>query len=336
MDTTQVKTFWQRPEGTTGKILVGLAIALGAFGFIHFNVMGILATLAYQGMKLVYSLAAIGLLGMVVTAKRPRTLLFYAFESLSRAITRNFVEIDPVGILRSFVRDMESKRQTVKKAIESMMAVRQKAAAQRDQKQKEMVDAIKNASAAQTIGNLEKLRELTERAGRRKATIERLDESIVFAGDSIATLQRVDRVIEYHINTSKDEADELEQNNEMALAELAATHAANEALGDTDKLNVRDMARDVINDRTAKARASVEALMENTRSIQGDMDLSNMAQMQEGMRMLQQLQASVSGAEADQIGGKKPVQATARVLTGGTENVTVIANRWADRLNAKK
>jgi hypothetical protein len=336
MDTTQVKSFWQRPEGTTGKILVGLMIALASVGFIHFNVMGILAQLAADTFKLMISLCGIAFVGMVVTAKRPRTLLFYALQSLSRAITRNFVEIDPVGILRAFVKDMETKRQTVKKATESMMMVRQKATQQRNLKEKEMMDALKLAEAAQQIGNVEKFKETTERAGRRQARIGQLDENITFANDSIQTLQRVDRVIEYHINNATDEADDLESDNELAIQMLAASHAANEALGDSDKLDVRDMARDVIIDKTAKAKASVEALMENTRSMQGDMDLNNIALMQDGMRKLQQLREGVGKEEQAALlsGGKKPLQATARVLTNGAQDGTVNAtNRWANRLN---
>lgn len=338
MDTNnQLKSFWQRPEGTTGKVLVVGALAL--LGFLVFHFMGAISDFLVDTMRAAYAGAALLVLGFIVTSKRMRTLLFYALETISSTITKVFVEIDPVGILRAFVKDMQEKRKTVSKAIEAMMGVKNKSVEQKKLKTKEMNDALKLADAAQQVGNMEKLQELTERVGRRQKRISQLDENIQFSDESIEALKRVDRVIEYHINNATDEADDMESDYDLAIQTIAATHAANEALGDTDKLTVRNMAVDVIRDKVATATASVDRLLETTRSVQGEMDLSQLSLMQDGVKKLNELRAGVQEQEQEALraGGKKPLQASARVLTPGEMNTTIVpsGNRWADRLKTK-
>jgi hypothetical protein len=323
--------FWKRPEGTAAKVIVAGLVLGGVVLFAHF--LPFLIALAENTLYLAGLLGLIGLLGIIVTAERPRTLLFFALQMISRAITRCFVNIDVETILRAFVSDMKKQRVKVTTAITAMMGVRQKSKAKKSLKEKEMADFIRLADVAT---NDEKLNELTEKIGRRQRAIEQSDENIAFADETIAALQRVDRVIEYHINNSEDEMNELLEDNEMALQMLAATHAAGAVLGESDKLEIRNMAADVIRDRSAKARGEVESLLESTRSVQGEIDLNQLALRADGKAKLAALKAELNKAETQSLAPKKAT-ATARVLTEGPAGVTVTAspNRWANRLSVK-
>ena len=101
------RSYWKRPEGKVGMaILAGLGAVLG-WGFIR--VLPQLIQLAENTLYLAFLLGALALVyAMVFVWDRPRTLLFYGLQMISRWVTGNFVELDPVSILKSFVKQMKS------------------------------------------------------------------------------------------------------------------------------------------------------------------------------------------------------------------------------------
>lgn len=296
MDTPKKNSFWNRPEGTTGKaILWGLGIGAAA---LLWKFSGAIISLLVNVYIIGGLLLGLYILYLVVSSERFSTLLFYMLQSISRAITSMWVEFDPVAILESFIKDMKDKLETVDTAITKMMTVRQKAAKERETADREMRDFINKANVADQAGNMEAERDvLAAKAGRRKKMIEDADSNLKYTSDAIATLQRVRNLVVYHIENSEDEAKYLKSSNEQALAMIAATAAASEALGDTDKLDVKNMARDVILDRTATARGQVESLMEFTRNMSTDMNLTDLTYKSDGAKMLADLQKSLNTAE---------------------------------------
>jgi len=348
MDSTTKTSFWQRPEGTTGKLLIGAIVA--GIGYAAYVFLPFLITLAQNTLYLGFLVGVIAALYYIVfVAERPRTLLFFALQGISRWLTSFVVAVDPVGILQSFIKDMQNKRKDVVVAIKGMEQLRSKVRQQINLKTKERDDAAQMALAAkkrleqggldasQISGLQIKLQEYAERVGRRDKAINTLQTYAQQAEQGITALTRIDNVIQYHISNSTDEMEELKTDNELALMSLAATRAANDALGDSDKLDVKSMAVDVIRDRTAKATSEVEHLIESTRSIQGDMDLEKLAVSTAGMQRIMELNQRISQAESE---ATLPRQAKARVLSSGTVTdsapVAPTQNQWAELLKKKQ
>jgi hypothetical protein len=332
MDTqSSIKSFWERPEGTTGKVVIGAVVAVGAFALYHF--LPFLITLAENTIYLGVLIGILALMYMIATSTRVKSLVFYGFNMICRSITSVFVNLDPVAILEAFVRDMKNKRKVVQQAIESMMAVRNKSEQARRQKAKEMEEAMRMATVAESQPNMEeKVEELTAKIGRREQAVNALQTNVDFANETIATLQRIDRVIEYHINNSADEAEQLKQDNDMALSMLQATAAANEALGDTDKLDVRNMAAEVIRGRVAKATAEVENLLNATRSVQGEMDLSKLTLQANGRVKLDELRNKLKSAES----GTSLTSGAAPVYLPAGSTPTIVGNKWSARVKVPR
>src|ERR1700744_3233176 len=107
---SKVKSFWSRPEGTTGMITlaaggVGLFFVLKLFGDA---ILGGLNT----GIDILGKGLTFGALGLVfaaflflVTTSKVQTLVSYMFKSAMRAVTGTFVEIDPIGIMKGYIDD---------------------------------------------------------------------------------------------------------------------------------------------------------------------------------------------------------------------------------------
>jgi hypothetical protein len=328
-NTSSGNSFWSRPEGKTGK---GILVILGSIAALvgYMKVLPFLLATAWGTIELAIAAGIIYALYLLVTSKRVSSLLFYALESISRAITGIFVNIDPVGILMAFVKDLEAKKASVDEAITKMMGVRQASTNKRRQAEKEMDDFVKKASVAEENNLIIERDGMTEMAGRRQQMIESYDQNITFANDAIEALTRVKGVIEYNIMNFRDQAESLKTDNEMALQMLAATSAANAALGDTDKLDVQNMARDVIRDRVAKASGQVESLLESTRQMQGNMDLNKLVLKADGAAKLRDLQKRVAGAENN--------PAAPRMLTSGPATTVPVASggRWTARISRNK
>ena len=101
------KTFWERPEGVTGQI-VGVSLIAGT-GYLLYQLLPAVITLLEN--TLYASMLAVGVIAMlyVITDRRFWRLGSYLYQSAMRKITQVFVEIDPIGIMHTYVAELERK-----------------------------------------------------------------------------------------------------------------------------------------------------------------------------------------------------------------------------------
>ena len=121
----KIKSFWERPEGTTGMIFGLLAIGAGVLGLnaalpflIGFvtnliSLFGLVATAIPLGL-LVFAML------WVLFDRRFWTLGWYLYKSVMRSITQFFVEIDPIGIMKNYVADLRVKRAQMAEQIQDL------------------------------------------------------------------------------------------------------------------------------------------------------------------------------------------------------------------------
>src|SRR5919204_2864791 len=98
------KSFWSRPEGKTGAIL--LLAGAGALVWGWARVVPFLVAMMADTLHLAVLAAAAA--ALLYVAFSPRTHL--VFRLLARAITGVVVEIDPIGILRDRLAQMRKRR----------------------------------------------------------------------------------------------------------------------------------------------------------------------------------------------------------------------------------
>ena len=324
-------SFWSRPEGTTAKVVVG-ALALGAIGlFVHY--LPALILLAENIIQLSILGGVIVGLFVLVTADRPRTLLFYALQMMSRWITSNFVDIDPVAILKAFARQMRKKRDDVQASIARILGVSRTLEGEIKRSEKELNDALRLADAAEKQGDEDALNTQAEKAGRRDANIREYKEMYTVVQEILDALNRVKRRVDYHIANSEDEMQELIRKNEVALAARAATSSASAVLGDSDLLEVRNMAADRIRERYTNALGELDGLIYMSRDLDKEIDLNQLAFRSDGRKKLDELRQRLNQVERTApalgqghaaLGPAAPDGAPVRASSGDTA--------WAERL----
>jgi hypothetical protein len=104
---TNTKTFWQRPEGKVGLGVTLLAALLAAWGLY----LALPALLAFVSnvLELAALCSLLGILFYLVADGRVRAFVGYLYKSFFRLLTGFFIEIDPIGILRSHIDELGQK-----------------------------------------------------------------------------------------------------------------------------------------------------------------------------------------------------------------------------------
>ena len=99
------KSFWSRPEGMTGAIFMMAFLGLAGYGIVTnmAAIMGFITTT----IGLVASLAVLGAVLYMVLDPKMRNLVWYMYKSVMRKVTGVFVNLDPIGILESYVDDLK-------------------------------------------------------------------------------------------------------------------------------------------------------------------------------------------------------------------------------------
>jgi hypothetical protein len=336
------RTFWQRPEGKVGAgIMAGLGVAI-AWAFVHF-----LPKLIEIAQNTIYLAFLVGVLALVYFTvfvwDRPRTLLFYSLQMISRWVTGNFVELDPVAILKSFVRQMEKRREVIQDRLARIVGVRRMVEAKIAKSEKERQDALRLAKAAQATHDDDGLNAHAEIAARRAHDIEEYRSMQEQMLSIEKLLQRVMRRADYHIQTARDEANQLADKHTITGAVASATAAAQGIFGDSDLAEVRDMAAERIRDDYEKRLGELQTLIDLT-DFDHAVDLNQMAFRQEGLAQLMDAEKKVTAAElADPAvspaasGAALLAQAESIDLGTGTPSAAPpaggsAADRWRGRL----
>lgn len=335
------RSYWKRPEGKVGMaILAGLGAVLG-WGFIR--VLPQLIQLAENTLYLTFLLGALALVyAMVFVWDRPRTLLFYGLQMISRWVTGNFVELDPVAILHSFVKQMKKRREIIQDRLGRLVGVRRMLEAKIAKSEKERQQALRLAAAAKGTGDDDGLNAHAEIAARRARDVEEYNAMKGQMENIEALLQRVLRRADYHIQTAEDEANQLADKHAITRSVAAATTAAQGIFGDTDLLEVRDMAAARIRDDYEKRLGELQTLIDLT-DFDHAVDLNQMAFRQDGLAQLAEAEKKVTAAEqaevaapaARPLGAGDPLAGFSTGIAGGTPMGANPEDRWRGKLRSK-
>ena len=113
------KSFWGRPEGKTG--LFFMLAVLAGLGYVLVKFLPQIVAFASNLLGLVVTLLVLGAIIYMVLDPKMRTLVSYMYKSAMRKITSIFITIDPIGILKNYVEDLQDN---LKKMGEQIGALR--------------------------------------------------------------------------------------------------------------------------------------------------------------------------------------------------------------------
>lgn len=274
----QTKSFWARPEGTTGMFvicagLVGLYAALPALTAF----MGGLVTLLGQTIAVVLLCLVLAALLYLITNKKVQTLVKYIFKSAMRKITGVFVEIDPIGIMKSYIQDLTEKREVMAKGRDKLQGQIRVL----EGKIRENERRYDNAMATAKVANEQGMKGAFSVNARQAGRMEKLNEASFkpLLAQLMVHLKAVNKYHEVTGTVIEDLKNEVEARNverEMILASHSAMSAAKKILqGGTDEKELFDQAMEfVVNDFGMKM-GEIDAFIESSKGFVEGLDLQN-------------------------------------------------------------
>ncbi len=280
------KSFWKRPEGKTGMVF-GIAILAG-LGFIAATYMTTLVALAANTLYLGLMLMALAAIVYMVLDPRMRNLVWYGYKSIMRFITGMFVQIDPIGILKSYVEDLRDNLRKMSKQIGNLRGQMRRMKTIMEKNNADINNNLKLAHQAKKVGNSKQLTLSTRKASRLKETNAKYDVLHKKMEIMYRVLEKMYQNSEILLEDTKDQVAVKEQERKAIRASHSAMSSAMSIIsGNGSKREMFDMALEEIADDVANKVGEMERFMDVSSTFMDSIDLQNGVFEEEGMKMLE-------------------------------------------------
>ena len=298
------KGFWDRPEGVTGMIF-GAGLLVGG-GWLLYKILPYLANMAENGLRLGVALTALAALVYVVLDPKMRNLIWYIYKSIMRWITGIFVQIDPIGVLKSYVDDLKDNLSKMNVQIGKLRGQMNQLKTIMDQNQKDIQNNLKLASAARDSNMQAQMVLKARKAGR-------LQDSNMKYEDLYKRMEILYRVLSKMYENSEvmleDIADQVvvkEQERKAIRASHSAMQSAmNIISGNSDKRYMFDMALEAVADDVSQKVGEMERFMDMSTKFMDSIDLQNGVFEQDGLDLLEKWEnegiSTILGGDKEKI-----------------------------------
>ncbi len=288
-DSFKQKSFWQRPEGTTGTIFLIALLAGG--GYLLYLALPTLIVLAQNTLYLAGILIVLGALLYMVLDPKMRNLVWYMYKSVMRWVTGVFVTIDPIGILKNYVDDLSKNLRKMSQQIGNLRGQMRKLKTLMQDNEKEIDNNMKLASMAKKKGNDKQVMLSTRKAARLKesnAKYQTLYNKIEVMHRILSKMYSNSEIL---LEDTKDQVQLKEQERKAIRASHSAMKSAMSVMsGDPDKRAMFDAALEAIADDVSNKVGEMERFMEMSSSFMDSVDLQNGVFEEEGLRMLEKFE----------------------------------------------
>ncbi|MDX1478929.1 MAG: hypothetical protein R3301_14550 [Saprospiraceae bacterium] len=281
------KSFWQRPEGVTGAIF--LIAILAGLGYLLVTNIGWLVGLASNVLTLALMILVIGAIIYMVLDPKMRTLVSYMYKSIMRKLTSMFVTIDPIGILKNYVDDLEKNLRKMSEQIGNIRGQMRKLATLMEENEKEIDNNMRLASKAKEKGIQNQMVLASRKAARLKETNEKYRALHNKLQILYRVLTKMYQNSEILLEDTKDQVKLKEEERKAIRASHSAMKSAMSVIsGDADKRALFDMALEEIADDVAAKVGEMEQFMEMSSSFMDTIDLQQGIFEEKGLEMLEQ------------------------------------------------
>ena len=268
------KSFWKRPEGTTGTIFLLALIAGG--GYILMKSLPAIIALLSNTLSAVLLLLAVGAIVYMALDPKMRTLIGYAYKSVMRWITGLFITIDPIGILKNYVDDLEDNLSKMSTQIGNLKGQIRKLSTMVEENNKEINQNMLIASKAKEMGQENQMILASRKAARLKEVNVKYDELRGKMDILYRVLTKMYQNSEVLLEDTKDQVKIKQEERKAIRASHSAMRSAMAVLsGDKDKRAMFDAALENIADDVAAKVGEMERFMELSSNFMNSVDLQN-------------------------------------------------------------
>ena len=280
------KSFWQRPEGVTGAMFLGGALLGG--GYLLYKALPVLISMTENILYLSGMLMVLAAIIYVVLDPKMRNLIGYFYKSVMRWVTGLFVQIDPIGILKSYVEDLQDNLGKMNKQIAQLRGQMHKLKEMMVKNEREIKNNLSLANRAKETNSQSMMVLKSRKAGRLQDSNVRLEDFYKKMEILYRVLTKMYENSEIMVEDIKDQVIVKEQERSAIRASHSAMRSAmNIISGNSDKRYMFDMAMEAIADDVSQKVGEMERFMDMSSNFMNSIDLQNGVFEEEGMAMLE-------------------------------------------------
>ena len=280
----KTKSFWKRPEGVTGAIFLAAIVGAVGFGIAALPWGIIVANTIY----LAATLMVVAAIVYMVLDPKMRNLIWYMYKSVMRWVTGLFVQIDPIGILKSYVQDLENNLRKMDRQISQLRGQMHKLKEVIFNNQKQIESNLQLAGRARDTNKEAQMILKTRKAGRLRDSNLKLE-------DLYRKMEVLYRVLTKMYENSAILAEDVKDQVAVKEQERKAIHASHGAMrsamnvinGDKDKRYMFDQALEAIAEDVSNKVGEMERFMDMSSNFMESVDLQNGIFEEEGLAMLE-------------------------------------------------
>jgi len=301
------KSFWQRPEGLTGGLVLAGLVVGG--GILLSNILPVFVTLAQNTLYLSGMLAALGAVIYVVLDPKMRNLVWYMYTAAMRWVTGLFVQIDPIGILKSYIEDLEKNLRNLSKQIGALRGQMRQLKGIMDGNNAEIQKNLAIAERAQKQSDEKNLTIAARKAGRLQEANTKYDVLLQKMEVLYRVLSKMYENSEIVLEDTRDQVTLKEQEYQAIKAGHNAIRSAQSILtGNPDQRAMFDQALEAMAEEVSQKVGDMERFMDTSRNLLDSIDLQNGVFQEEGLQLLEQWEKqSPLGAPAPKQPQEKPL-----------------------------
>jgi len=261
------KSFWKRPEGPFGMVVLAALIVGGAIGL--YAMLPFLITLLTDTLHMAILAAVLFAILWLVFNPTFRTAVSNLFQNVVRFFASWVVETDPIGILRNNLDDMKKAKynldQTLQRFAGSDERLQRSIAAKSDEINglgRKAAKAEQMANAATDPMEKERLQlerqTFLEQAGMLMQGVKQLQALEDQTSKMLKTFQHWSQISDSKIQRTENKVNFLAEQRKMILDAKATLGMGQQLLrGNPDQLKMVDMALDYLEDDTSRTLGEI-------------------------------------------------------------------------------
>jgi len=284
MDTSKIKSFWEKPEGNTGMIVIG-AIVVGA-GILVLKNIGALIELAQNTIYFGFLLGGIFLGVSLLMNSRFRFLCSSMFQSAMRALTGIWIAVDPIGILKNYLVEMIKKMKLIGGYITQLAGQVGKVGRDIETRKKRVEEYMRTAAAAKKRNDMETARLQGTFAAREIEFIERRQASLDKMEKTLEILKRMEGRLNILYQDTENQVQMLTDEYEAVKASYKAMKGAEALINGDEAKALFDQACQYVTDDIGIKLGEMDRFMEQAKGSLTTMDLKQDVLNDKGLELL--------------------------------------------------
>jgi phage shock protein A len=282
----KLKSFFERPEGTTGLAFIGAGIALTCIIGYYFLpvVIVILTNIIWASI-----LGAIVCGGIALALNdNVRFLVSSAFQSAMRFITGLFIAIDPIGILKNYLKQMKDRLVKIEKHIIELTGQIRSLESNIINRTENVKNFMKLAKAAKDRGQTDRAGLEANKAAREKDFVDKLTVTLTKMEEVQKILSKMKQNLNYLYEDTEHNITIREAEYNSIQASYKALKGA-EALIEGDKAKALfEQAMEYTANDIAEKLGEMDRFMDTSKDFMMTMDLQNAVFNEDGLELLAQ------------------------------------------------